>query len=332
MNAQSNLAAPTLFVGSRLMIFSFASLVAVTGARWLPDEGWGLWLSVAAILLAIWHGAFDGVLAEEALTPRFGTRWRLPFYAAYLSLGSVVLMLWWKVPVIALSAFLLYSAFHFGTETQRDLSPERLVTGLAAGFVPIAAACHWWPQQVAAIFGLMLRHQAEFASVLTGVAGRGLWPVVVVAGFAVLRARGLERFMSGTLIATELVLFRGCSPVVAFALFFCLWHTPEHMLSTSLDNMGHFRSDHLLKHLRGGLPFWLVSLAGVGLACGLGRHEVLSDVGLLFIALSAFTVPHMALAEFCRRQGADPFHLPEQPLLHSGLPCDDSYRPAPRRA
>ena len=309
MNAQSNLAAPSLFVGSRLMVFSLASLLTVAGARWLPDGGWGLWLSVAAILLAIWHGAFDGVLAEKALTPRFGARWRLPFYAAYLSLGAVVLLLWWNVPVIALSAFLLYSAFHFGTEAERDLSPERLVTGLAAGFVPIAAACHWWPQQVATIFGLMLRHQAEFASVLTGVAGRSLWPVVVVAGFAALRAQGLERFMSWMLIATELVLFRGCSPVVAFALFFCLWHTPEHMLSTSLDNMGHFRSNHLLKHLRGGLLFWLVSLAGVGLACGLGRHEVLSDIGLLFIALSAFTVPHMALAELCRRQATGPFPI-----------------------
>ncbi len=179
MNAQSNLAAPSLFVGSRLMVFSLASLVAVAGARWLSDGGWGLWLSVAAILLAIWHGAFDGVLAEKALTPRFGARWRLPFYAAYLSLGAVVLLLWWNVPVIALSAFLLYSAFHFGTEAERDLSPERLVTGLAAGFVPIAAACHWWPQQVAddlrahAAPSSRLRRSPHWCGRPKSVAGRG---------------------------------------------------------------------------------------------------------------------------------------------------------------
>ncbi len=332
MSSQSNFAAPSLFGGSRLFIFSLVSLIAVTGARSLPEGRWRLWLSVAAILIAIWHGAFDGVLAEGALKPRFGARWRLPFYAAYLSLGAVVLLLWWSVPIIALSSFLLYSAFHFGTETERDLSPERLITGMAEGFVPIAAACHWWPQQVASIFGLMLRNQAEFASVLTGVGGRSLWPIVVVAGLATLRARGLERFRCWTLIGTELVLFRGCSPVVAFALFFCLWHTPEHMLSTSVDRMGYFQLDQLWKHLRGGFPFWLMSLAGLGLACGLGRHEVQSEVGFIFIALSAFTVPHMALAELCRRQDAAFSQLSEPLLLHSGLPCDDLYRPAPRRA
>lgn len=296
--------AQPLFGGSRLVIFLVVAVVAVTAARWLPVSRWTLWLSVGAILVAIWHGAFDGVLAERALKPRLGARWRPSFYAVYLALGALVLLLWWKMPAIALSAFLLYSALHFGTETERELSPERLVAGLAAGFVPIAAACHWWPQQVAAIFGIMLGSQADSAPLLTTLSGRSLWPVVVVAALAALRLRGPERFTSWGLLMTELVLFRGCSPVVAFALFFCLWHTPEHLLSSSTDTSGHFQPERLAGNLRGGFALWLISVIGVSVVCVLGRHEMQRYVGVVFIALSALTVPHMVLAEVCRREQA----------------------------
>ncbi len=293
--------AQSLFNVSRLMIFSVAAVVLVTGARYLPGSRWGLWLSVAAILVAIWHGAFDGVLAEEALKPRFGERWRSPFYATYLALGAAVLVLWWKAPVAALCAFLLYSALHFGTEAERELSPECLVTGLAAGFVPIAAACHWWPQQVATLFGIMLRGSADSAQLLTTLGGRSLWPAVIVAALGTLRIQGSERLASWGLIATELLLFRGCSPVVAFALFFSLWHTPEHLLSTSTDRAGHFQPERLVGNLRGGFALWLVSVVGMGVLFAVGRHEVQRYVGVIFIALSALTVPHMVLAELCRR-------------------------------
>ncbi len=299
-----------LFSTSRLTVFAAATVVAVAGARWLPGAQLAVPLAVAAIAVAIWHGAFDGVLAEEAFQPRFGDRWRPPFTAAYLALGGAVLLLWWRAPVVALPAFLLYSALHFGTESERDFRPVRLLAGAATGFLPIAASCHWWPQQVAAIYGMMLRGSAAAAVPITALAGRALWPAVTIALLGAVLARGYHWLAAGALLATELLLFRGCSPVVAFAVFFCLWHTPEHMLSTSLDRFGGFRRDLLLTHLRRGFVPWLLSLAGLAAACWLGRHQVGSYVGLLFIALSALTVPHMALAEICRRTD---HLLPEPP-------------------
>lgn len=303
---------PQLFLKPRLVVFSTAVVFAVICTRWFPGTRWGLWLSIAAILVAIWHGAFDGVLAEDALRRQFGARWRAPFYLAYLALGAGVLLLWWRVPLAALSAFLLYSALHFGTESERQFTPERVLTGFAAGFVPIGASCHWWPQQVAAIFAVMLRGSTESASLLTSVSGKSLWPVVIVAVLGSLRSGASERVMSWTLTATELLLFYTCTPVVAFALFFCLWHTPEHLLSASTDRPGHFQPSRLVKNLRGSFSFWLVSLVGVGVVCALGQHEVRRYVGVLFIALSALTVPHMALGELSRRQEATVPTSPER--------------------
>ena len=314
-------ALPQLLMKPRLMVFSTAVALAVIFARWHPVAGLGLSLSFAAILIAIWHGAFDGVVAEDALRPHFGAHWRTPFYVAYSALGAGMLLLWWEVPVVALAAFLLYSALHFGTESERTFTPERLIAGFAAGFVPIAASCHWWPREVTAIFAVMLRGSIESASIVTSVSGRSLWPIASVAVLCGLRAGRSERLTSWVLIASELVLFRSCTPVVAFALFFCLWHTPEHLLRTSSDGQGHFQLERLIHNLKVGFGFWLVSLAGVGVVCALGRHELYHYVGALFIALSALTVPHMALGELSRRQEAAPPTLPKRSLtlLRSAL-------------
>ena len=315
MSALPTLRSQPLFLGARMLGFAAAAALAILGAHWLPGTQWALWLAGVAILVAIWHGSFDGALAEEVLRPRLGTSWRAPFYVSYLLAGAAIFFLWWIAPRIALMAFLLYSALHFGTESEPKLSPIHVLTGVASGFVPIAAACHWQPHQVAAIFALMLRGSAGFAALLTALSGRLLWPVVAVTVLGGLRLRGIERWISWSLVATELILFRSCSPVAAFALFFCLWHTPEHLLSTSTDRKGSFLPSLLLHHLRQGFPFWLISVAGLGIIYWLGRHEVYPYLGAIFIALSALTAPHMALAELCRNH----------PFKHSeAVHCNDA--------
>ena len=148
----------------------------------------------------------------------------------------------------------------------------------------------------------MLHGHAISAAPIATLAGRVLWPVVAVALLGALLIDGWHSWPVMALVAVELPLFHYCTPVAAFALFFCLWHTPEHMLSTSMDTLGTFQSKLLAEHLRRGTVPWLVSLAGVCGACWMGRHQVGNYIGVIFIALSALTVPHMLLSELCRRQ------------------------------
>lgn len=286
----------------RTLLFAAVTVVAALGSKGQPaGQGWML-LALVAVSIAIWHGAFDGVLAEQALRPRLHARWKVVFYIAYLTLAALIALLWWVAPVVALAGFLLYSALHFGTEAELRLSPAKLLLGTATGLVPIAAACRWWPGDVAGIFTAMLRGDAAGAGALTAIAGAVLWPAVAATLLSAGIAHRSAWIMTSVLVLTELVLFRWCPPLVAFAVFFCLWHTPEHMVSTSLSRSGHFEGRLLLSHLKRGLAAWLVSLGAVALACWWGRHELQAYAGGIFIVLSALTVPHMVLAELCRRQ------------------------------
>ncbi len=299
----------------RLALFIFSVLVAVTLRQWMRVGVALLPLSIAGIAVAMWHGALDGVLAEDALKTRYSNRWRAPFLVGYVGLAGAMLMLWWRWPIVALTAFLLYSALHFGTESEQDLSALLLITGFALGAVPIAAACHWSPEQVSAIFSMMLRADRELAAALTHATGQLLWPAVFVALLGAVSPRKeqfAKRFLwvTGALVAAELSLFRFLSPLPAFAIFFCLWHTPEHIASTSMTATGSFSTRIMTDHLRRGVWPWLLSLGAVAAACTSDAHTLTAYAGTLFIALSALTVPHMALAEVCRRMSGE---TPQEP-------------------
>lgn len=266
-------------------------------------------LALAAISVAIWHGAYDGVLARILMKPRL-TRWWVPIFGlGYLAIACFVLVCWHFFPQGALAAFLLYSSWHFGTERLvKSLSPPLALTAFSVGSLPVLAACHWHPDQVIAIFRIMLgaAPSSVFAERLTRVCASALWLFVGIAvvgtllGF--LGSLRVTRIATLCVVALELILFRSSSPIIAFAVYFCTWHTPEHLVSTSLDLRGRFSPPILLRNLRAGLLPWMASLAALAVLFAYKSQTITGYASAVFILLSALTVPHMALNEFGRNR------------------------------
>jgi beta-carotene 15,15'-dioxygenase len=298
----------TLFAGAVL----FCSLVARASA---PSRVW-LPVALGAIALAVGHGAYDEVLAAQVLPARLGSHWRPTFLFGYLALGGATLLLWWRRPMVALPAFLLYSAVHFGTEAEEPHSFGQLLAAFATGLLPIAAACRWSPALVAETFAVMLRGNTDFAAQLANAAGLLLLPSALLA------LAGGQRFASrAALVAAQLLLFRACPPIVAFAVFFCLWHTPEHLVETSRSAAGQFELRRAAGNLRRGLLPWLASLVGMGAAVWLGRRRAGAATSAVFIGLSALTVPHMVLGLLYRRLSRPTRILNAGLLAGRSAPC-----------
>lgn len=283
-------------VRSKLTIL-FASLavgVVLVYRRW--PSSW-LWLpaAVGGITLAIWHGAYDTVVARNVWQPRYAGKWLLPFVASYVALASAVALAWYAFPVAALVAFLLFSGAHFGMETESGQGHLHTASAVAFGCLPIVAACHWQATSVLLTFETMLRGEGDAASRIIVVAGGLLTPCILLAVVPVWqdRVRGLRR---STLVVAQLLLFRFCPPVLAFAVFFCALHTPEHLIETSRNADGRFSAEQMWRNLRAGIVPWLLSVVAVAIAACMGRPSLQAYTALLFIALSALTVPHMALA------------------------------------
>ncbi len=305
--------ARSVLLGERLLLFGFvaACCCAASGLH-LLDGPAVLPVALAAIAVAMWHGAYDQVQAEALLAPALGRHWLPIFLGSYLALAALTGVGWWAFPLASLFLFLLYSAWHFGTEPELwTPGPLAAVSALALGAVPIVAACRWHPAAVAPILAAMLGHAATAstrAAALTAWLARGCWPALAISGFGIafgLFGRALRaRAQLLTVLALQIALFVCCDPLLAFAAFFCFWHTPEHLVATSLPKAPQDRLRTKLAHnLRTGFLPWVISLIAVAVAFALGRREAASYRAEIFLVLSALTVPHMVLNEL-RRSGA----------------------------
>jgi Brp/Blh family beta-carotene 15,15'-monooxygenase len=298
--------------GTRLIFFTGFTTVAC----WFQKSPYGstasghaliVRIALIAISIAVWHGAYDGTLARPRFEPWMGRWWFPAFASGYLLLVGATLIAWHVAPASTLVAFLLYSSWHFGTEQDVErLTPGGAVSGFAYGALPISAACYWHPEQVNTIFRAMLGSSADsaFPLNLTRLWATLLWAIVAFAALgALLGLRGKAqstRLSLTSLIAVELLLFRCCDPVLAFAIYFCMWHTPEHLVSTSLDRDGLFKPRIMWQNLRAGLPPWIASLAALTTLLALRPQSVTGYTSGLFVLLSALTVPHMGLNEMRR--------------------------------
>ncbi len=303
-------AARTVLLPERLALFALITVACCGASLLAPPLGHVLLpVAVAAIAVAMWHGAYDHVLAEQTLRSSFRGHWLPVFLAGYAGLVGATLLAWRVFPVASLGLFLLYSAWHFGTEPEQFRpSPLPSFAALALGAAPIVAACRWHAAEVAPIFARMLgshHDAARTAARLTGMLATLCLPVLLLA-VAGIAAGALGRTFAQRaellfLLHLQVALFVFCSPLAAFAVFFCCWHTPEHLLATSLPAVGGGSAwQEMGRNLRAGAVPWLLSMGMLGGALVLGRHEAAAYQGQLFLLLSALTVPHMLLNELRR--------------------------------
>jgi Brp/Blh family beta-carotene 15,15'-monooxygenase len=300
-----------LLLPQRLALFAVVALACCLGTltRLLQGQA-ALLLALAAIAVAMWHGAYDQVQAEQVLARRLGRHWLPLFLAGYAALAAVTFAGWQLVPFASLTLFLFYSAWHFGTEAEQHTpAPAAALVALALGAAPIVAACWFHPSEVWPIFAQMLggEGQAEArARLLTHALGLSCWPVLAAAALGILTGQAgrdaAQKWELAAVLLLEIALFAVCEPLIAFAVYFCCWHTPEHLMATSLPPAS------LATNLKTGFVPWLLSLALLGAVFVLGRHQAAAYRAEIFVVLSALTVPHMALNELRRASNLPSYH------------------------
>ncbi len=238
------------------------------------------------LLLGMPHGAFDVLAARQLFRAADFKAWA-GFCVAYLGLATAVVGVWAVAPTFFLGAFLLLSALHFGGDPGAGAS--RIARCLYGGTVIVVPA---W------------RHGAELQQLLALVAGPDsaarVAPVLHQLAapwlLATLLAALLQLRTSALVAAETLALAVLCAvapPLVAFCAYFCVMHSPRHILRT----LARLPDADIRQAL--ALALWptLAVLLMAGLLLGLADHLPLEArvVQGVFVGLAALTLPHMLL-------------------------------------
>ena len=266
-------------------------------------------LMIAVVLTGIPHGAVDHIVAAKLYGLSSNWRDQAQFYGGYLALMALYGALWLVVPAWCLWAFLLMTMYHFG---QADLAywalpPMRarlvyLSRGLLLIGLPIAAH----PVIVDPIFDAIAGVRPLHWSLLTEHSTATLTAlvaqhVVVLGGIAASPDTTVppngwrEAINVGVLSA----LFVVVHPLVAFAVYFGLWHSLGHILELLRFFARRDEPTSLPGFYRKAALYTGVAFAGLGGLYAATQSFGLQDqmVALLFILISVMTLPHMIVVE-----------------------------------
>jgi len=283
-----------------------AVLTAVTGSLLAPGAARAVAVpvAVAAVLVGLPHGAADaGVLSAAP------TRYRRLLGLAYLGAAVAVAALAVLATVPVVLALLILAVVHFGTgEVETTRAPAgsprwRRWAGVTAGgalVIAVPFAVHPVPVN-AVLAALDPRLPAALPPVVR-------WSAVAVAAACGVAVAVADHRRGAHVAAGDLALLTvlGLSvpPVLAFGVYFGLWHSVRHSARLfALPAEPGWPVPHLNRSVSLLAGAGSVAVAGVGvLVMAATRTPAPSVLGHLVLALLALTVPHTAVVAWLDRR------------------------------
>ena len=230
-------------------------------------------IAIGAIGMA--HGASDLAIVEQRRRPAF-----LALYAA----AFLLCLCWWITdPAVALPAFLMASAIHFGIEDAPGSRPfERIGRGISLVATP--ATFH-----AASLAGIL-----EFAGISRTVLPFMVDTLVIAGGVAAagLMIIGLARDDRRLLVGTSALLV--LPPLVGFSVGFLILHAVPQTIERSLQ----LRCETIFAYFRATGPILVSAVILVAIVGGLLLRWDPSGVRSLFAGIAALAIPHLVVTPF----------------------------------
>jgi Brp/Blh family beta-carotene 15,15'-monooxygenase len=269
--------------------FFVIALLALTPTL-LPPTFQLVGLAIVVALFGMPHGALDPWIAEK-IGVRRTRRHMFAFHLLYLLIAALVVVIWTVLPVASLLVFLTISAWHFSGDWSHDMGRlTRLGVGLLLLLMPIG----FHTENVALLFSYL---SGDGGQALAHTLSLPVWFLVVAMLALAELAAWRRQWLAGLELLGLLALAYMAPPLVYFALYFCLLHSPRHLL-------GLFREAQPSQRPRliwMAINYTVATLLLLGALAWFWSHQDATTplnaliTKLVFIGLAAVTVPHMLL-------------------------------------
>jgi len=267
-----------------------------------------LFLAISMLLIGIPHGAIDHIISAKVYELKSSLSEQILFYFVYLGLMGTMAAIWYINSALGFFIFALITIYHFG---QADVGHFRVNKNLKKALMLSRGVM---------IFSLIVFFDIYFTyPVITSVVETSLlndqW--ILENGFALgmvlalqhpvlllgimINANQFEKKWANPLLDSLLIclLFFANHPVIAFSVYFALWHSYGHVLEMKEFFQSIGEKLTIKKFYRLAAPFTLLSLAGLtviyGLADAFGAENQM--VALLFVLVSVLTLPHVLVVQ-----------------------------------
>ncbi|RZU98306.1 Brp/Blh family beta-carotene 15,15'-dioxygenase [Spiribacter vilamensis] len=261
-------------------------LLLSLGISLLPGQ-WPLYvvLAISTAVLGLPHGSLDTEVARRYLHLNSFPR-LVGFLVGYMALSGIVIAIWLQIPNIALGAFLLYSAVHFGDDVAHRLGR---IGGIGYGLWILGLPVTFHPGTVEPLFAMLGADQTGL------IIAAAPW-ALAVGGAILLGALALNADRAASDWRDPLLLAAGAAllhPLAYFIAYWCFLHSPRHLELAARDLGLQGWRERLRAVAPTTLATYALAIAAVPFLINLPSDAILMQV--IFIGLAALTVPHMIL-------------------------------------
>jgi Brp/Blh family beta-carotene 15,15'-monooxygenase len=261
-------------------------LVATVGG-WTPSLAAAVVIMITAVAIGMPHGALDVVTGPRLTKP-------IAFFVSYLALGAATVVVWLAAPLFGLVMFFAASWFHFArgdAEHHRRLGNANGLLGIATAGCAIGLPLALHSETVAPVLSELLLGTATLRSEQVATIGAIIaYPSIVTGVVAGIAAFQYGRTAAVVELVTIALLGVVVHPLVSFALYFSLWHSPRHLIALDVDRraIAPTLGATAATLLAGAIAwFWIEPSTSVA-------------TQVVFIGLAALTAPHLAVTEMVR--------------------------------
>jgi Brp/Blh family beta-carotene 15,15'-monooxygenase len=260
-----------------------------------------LFIGFAFILsFGILHGSNDIFVLKKILfkNENFSFFKILLLYVLFI---LCCILLFYYFPIIILVLFILFSGYHFGEQQLIYLNNKS------------ETSSNLFLQSYQTLYGLLILfllfefHNNEVILVISDISKFRLNPLVITYGlliivilFLVFSVQILKTNSNNRkLLLKELfylivfsIIFKVSSLIWGFTIYFVVWHSLPSIINQVSFLYGEFSFINFLKYFKTALPYWLISLFGLGMFYFFSSELKLFN-SLFFSFLAAITFPHV---------------------------------------
>ena len=270
-------------------------------------SAWVIAAAIFALAIGIPHGAVDHLTMSRSFPPKQ----LLGLAAIYLAIAVAAAAAVIAAPGIAFIVVLAMTVWHFGTGdveasheldgTPQETGAPRIIHALAVGSAPVLLPLTS-PAAVSTLTAIQPRLAEYFTPTVIMVTRTAVLALIVVC-LLMLIQQGRTR---ATLeLAALTVLGYVVAPLLAFAIYFGLWHALRHTARLAEHTHGTISARTIWQTFAQGLPALIGTIAVVGLLAAFTSSFTVSGAWLWFglAIVWGLTVPHMIMVTaFDRRQ------------------------------
>ena len=250
---------------------------------------------IMILTVGILHGSNDIMLINHSLKSNTNIS-SFTIFIFYVLMVGLVAILFYFVPFVALSLFVIFSSYHFGEQhfISKSNSKNSFLSLYYTSYGMLIFSMIFLnsPDEVIIIVNEITNVFITQDFLKTLLYSSLISTIILSFLMHYKKFITFNFFEEIILIALLFVIFNIASLIAGFAIYFIIWHSIPSLRDQIIELHSEFNKKNLLKYLKNSALYWLISIVSLIVLYYLVNDDKLF-ISLFFSFLSAITFPHV---------------------------------------